>query len=77
MYYNEKYFIAGLPWICAVRATVVSYSSKGEISTLFLNHAMVSAFLMACGILFQALGAVYKKLFFVCSRFRSNAALYQ
>ena len=42
----------------------MSFSPKGEISTL-LCRAMVSAFLVACEILFQALGAVYKKGFFV------------
>ena len=46
----------------------MSSSSKGEISTL-LNCAMVSEFLMACGITFQAFRAVYKKLFLVCSNF--------
>ena len=49
----------------------MSSSSKGEISTLFLNCAMVSAFLMTCGIIFQALGAVYKTFFLVCSNFSS------
>ena len=42
---------------------MVSSSSKAEISTLFLYCAMLSAFLMACGIIFQAFGAVCKKLF--------------
>ena len=49
-----------------IRATIVFFSSNGEISTL-LNRAMVSALLMACGILFQALGAVYKKVLLVCA----------
>ena len=41
----------------------MSSSSKGENSTLFQNCAMVSVFLMACGIIFQEFGAVYKKFF--------------
>ena len=48
---------------------MVSSSSKAEISTLFLYCAMLSAFLMACGIIFQAFGAVCKKLFSACSNF--------
>ena len=35
----------------------------------FLNRTMDSFSLMSCGILFQAFGPVYKKLFFVCSNF--------
>ena len=42
-----------------IRATIVSFSSKGEISIL-LNRAMISAFLMACGIHLHAY--FYKEL---------------
>ena len=46
-----------------LKVTIVSSSSKGEILTLCLIRVMVSPFQMACEILFQAFGAVYKKLF--------------
>ena len=41
---------------------LISLSSKGEILVL-LNRTMESVSLMDCGILFQAIGPVYKKLF--------------
>ena len=51
-----------------IRATIVSSSSKSEISTFF-EPGNGLGFSNGLWDTCQALGAVYKKLLFVCSKF--------